>query len=490
MPGDSFGDNKYIWGSALFNAIPSEVPQSRLDDMVRRILASWYYLAQDTNYPKTSMNSWKGGTGGPNVQGSNKDIARAVARDGIVLLKNENAALPLKSPKSLAIIGQDAFENPDGMNACPDRNCDNGTLAMGWGSGTAEYAYLIAPYDAIKARAAKEGTTITKSSTDSPSSGATAAQAAETALVFINADSGEEYVKVEGKDADRANLDPWHNGNDLVAAVAKTGKPTIVVIHSVGPIILEKILGLKSVVAIVWAGLPGQESGNALVDVLYGDVSPSGKLPYTIAKEEKDYGVEIMKGKVDKFKEGIYVDYRQFDKKGITPRYEFGFGLCKSSNLLLSFVRLLTIGMAAYTTFTYSAPKLTQRSEKRSSCIPVINTTSTKQTQVSLYAKHGPTISTTIINTGNSTGAEVAQLYLSFPKQTEQNVDFPPWQLRGFKKVWLKPGESKTVNFSFRKKDLSFWDVRRQEWVVVKGEFQGKVAGSSREKGVSVEFEV
>jgi len=200
---------------------------------------------------------------------------------------------------------------------------------MGWGSGTAEYPYLSAPLDAIKSRASRDGTTITTSTTDNPSSGSSAAAAASTAIVFINANSGEEYIKVEGHDADRANLDPWNNGNDLVAAVGNAGKPTIVVIHSVGPVILERILASKNVVAIVWAGLPGQESGNALVDILYGDTAPNGKLPYTIAKREQDYSVSLAQGNSDSFREGIYIDYRQFDKAGITPRYEFGFGLCK-----------------------------------------------------------------------------------------------------------------------------------------------------------------
>ena len=156
-----------------------------------------------------------------------------------------------------------------------------------------------------------------------------AAAAVSTAIVFINADSGEGYITVEGNAGDRINLDPWHSGNELVAAVAKVGKPTIVVIHSVGPIILESILANPSVVAIVWAGLPGQESGNALVDVLYGDVTPSGKLPYTIAKSESDYPT-IVDAPNDPFTEGLYIDYRKFDAQNIQPRYEFGFGLCES----------------------------------------------------------------------------------------------------------------------------------------------------------------
>jgi beta-glucosidase len=100
----------------------------------------------------------------------------------------------------------------------------------------------------------------------------------------------------------------------------------------------------------------------------------------------------------------------------------------------------------------------------------------------------GPTISATITNSGKTAGAEVAQLYLSFP--VHGNVDFPPWQLRGFKKVTLQPGESKTVSFELRKKDVSYWDVRSQAWLVVEGTFKARVAGSSREKGVEVAFKM
>jgi beta-glucosidase len=104
------------------------------------------------------------------------------------------------------------------------------------------------------------------------------------------------------------------------------------------------------------------------------------------------------------------------------------------------------------------------------------------QTQASLYAKSGPTISATVKNTGSVAGAEVAQLYLSFPQLGL--VDFPPWQLRGFKKVMLKPGESKTVTFDLRRKDMSYWDIGRQAWVLVDGNIRARVATSSRAKGV------
>lgn len=282
MPGSDFKNppGSIYWGQNLINAVRNgDVPQSRVDDMVRRILAQWYALGQDQGYPPVLFNSFNGGAGGPDVQANHKDVARAVARDGTILLMNVNGSLPLRRPGSLAIIGEDAVVNPAGPNACPDRACDTGTLAMGWGSGTADFPYLVGPLDAISTRAAAEGTTIVNSSTNDQTRAASAAAAASTAIVFINSDSGEGYLTVEGNAGDRNNLDPWHSGNELVAAVARVGKPTIVVVHSVGPVILESILAQPNVVAIVWAGLPGQESGNALVDILYGDVSPSGKLP-------------------------------------------------------------------------------------------------------------------------------------------------------------------------------------------------------------------
>lgn len=96
---------------------------------MQRILASWYLLGQDSDYPKIGWSSWDDADG-PDVQGDHAKVARAVARDGIVLLKNTNNTLPLSKPESIAIIGQDGFKNPDGPNDCEDRGCDVGTLAM------------------------------------------------------------------------------------------------------------------------------------------------------------------------------------------------------------------------------------------------------------------------------------------------------------------------------------------------------------------------
>lgn len=322
MPGTDFNGGTILWGPQLTSAVDSgEVPESRVDDMVTRILAAWYVLGQDAGYPATNLNA--------SVQANHKENVRAVARDGIVLLKNTDAVLPLSKPTKLALVGSAAVVNPAGPNACVDRGCNNGTLGMGWGSGTAEYPYLVSPYDALKVQTAADGTELSLSSSDSTSGVAGVVAGADAAIVVITSDAGEEYITVEGNMGDRISLDPWHGGNELVAAVAAANNNTIVVVQTVGAIILETILALPGVKAVVWAGLGSQETGNALVDILYGETSPSGKLPYTIAKTEADYGTSIAPQN-DAFPEGLYIDYRHFDQNNIEPRYEFGFGLCKS----------------------------------------------------------------------------------------------------------------------------------------------------------------
>jgi beta-glucosidase len=144
---------------------------------------------------------------------------------------------------------------------------------------------------------------------------ASAASAAATAIVFITTDSGEGYITVASNAGDRNNLDSWHSGNDLVDALAAVNKKTVVVIHSVGPIIRESILALDNVKAVVRAGLRGQESGKGFVDVLYSSTAPS-VTPFTIAKAVGHYGTAVTSGD-DGFVEGLYIDDRHFDKNNI-----------------------------------------------------------------------------------------------------------------------------------------------------------------------------
>ncbi|KAL5045586.1 putative beta-glucosidase L [Aspergillus fruticulosus] len=466
MPGSDFATppGSIYWGKNLAAAVANgSVPQARLDDMVTRILAAWYLVGQDQGHPPVAFSSWNGGAASVNVTTpEHGDLARTIARDSIVLLKNTNASLPLGSLASLAVIGSDAIVNPDGANACADRGCNKGTLAQGWGSGTAEYPYLVAPLDAIEEKLAGAGTAIITSTTDDATSGAEAAAAAETAIVFITSDSGEGYITVEGHEGDRNNLDPWHNGNSLVQAVARTNTPTIVVVHSVGPVTLETILAEPNVVAIVWAGLPGQESGHALTDILFGGYSPSGKLPYTIGKSEDDYGAHWTRSQVDGFTEGLFIDYRHFDQYGIEPRYEFGFGL-------------------SYTTFEYST---------LSTSISTTPGPTTGQTIVGgpsdLFTPIG-TVTAYVANTGDAAGAEVAQLYIGYPDSAPST---PPKQLRGFDKLHLVPGQSGLATFELTRRDISYWDVGLQKWVVPSGTFRVFVGASSRDVRLSGSFTV
>ncbi|KAF2185355.1 glycoside hydrolase family 3 protein [Zopfia rhizophila CBS 207.26] len=452
MPGSDYNGGNVYWGSKLQSAVTGgQVSTARLDDMVKRILAAWYLTKQDSGYPATAIDR-RSKNGGPNVQGNHSAIVRTVARDGIVLLKNIDGALPLKKPKSIAIIGSAAVANPKGINSCSEMGCNQGTLTMGWGSGSATLPYLSAPDEAITTRAKKDSTKVTLSASDTASAGATAAKDADVAIVFITADSGEEYITVEGHVGDRNNLNAWHNGDDLVKAVANANKNTIVVVHSTGPIIMEAISDNPNVKAILWAGLPGQEAGNALVDVLYGDVSPSGKLPYSIAKKEGDYGTKIQ-SMTDNFGEGLYIDYRAVDKKNIVPRYEFGFGL-------------------SYTTFNYSNVAITGTPTSGP------ETGDTVPGGAASLFETVATVTATITNSGEVAGAEVAQLYIGFPDSVPET---PVRQLRGFQKLSIKPGDSTTAKFMLRRKDLSYWDAKEKKWILPKGTFVVDVGASSRD---------
>jgi beta-glucosidase len=227
-------------------------------------------------------------------------------------------------------------------------------------------------------------------------------------------------------------------------------KNTIVVIHSVGPLILETILALPNVVAVLWTRIPGQETGNGLVDVLYGTTSPSGKLPYTIGKQESDYGTALASGD-DNYSEGLYIDYRHFDNANIEPRYEFGFGL-------------------SYTTFAYS--------NLVTGSITSPGSGNSAPGGISSLWDVVATVTATVTNNGTVAGAEVAQLYIGLPSSAPAS---PPKQLRGFDKISLAPAADGTVTFPLRAKDLSYWDSATAAWVMATGTFDIYVGSSSRD---------
>lgn len=302
MPGDTvFNSGESYWGTNLTLAvINGTVPEWRIDDMATRIMAAFFKVGNTLDQPPINFDSWTLDTYGPlhasvganvqqvnfhvDVRGDHASIIRNIGARGTVLLKNTNSALPLSKPKFLAVIGEDAGPNLYGPNGCSDRGCDNGSLAAAWGSGSANFPYLITPDTALQAQALSDGS-IYQSILDNYATSeieALVSQAHVTSIVFVNADSGEGYISVDGNEGDRNNLTLWHSGDDLIQSVSALCNNTIVVIHSTGPVLISEWYDSPNVTAILWAGLPGQESGNSITDILYGKVNPAARTPFTV----------------------------------------------------------------------------------------------------------------------------------------------------------------------------------------------------------------
>lgn len=224
-------------------------------------------------------------------------------------------------------------------------------------------------------------------------------------------------------------------------------------IHNAGIRLVDAWIDHPNVTAAIYAHLPGQDSGRALVEVMYGVQSPSGRLPYTVAHQESDYGDLLWPVRPDNssnyytqsnFTEGVFIDYRDFAKRNVTPRFEFGFGL-------------------TYTTFDYVSLDM-QLLNTSSTALLIPNSSPTLQGgQIALWDVVAR-VKATITNTGSATAAEVAQLYVSIP-----DAEAPVRQLRGFEKVLLQPGESAVVEFELSRRDLSVWDTASQAWVMPRG---------------------
>ncbi|KAF5377564.1 hypothetical protein D9615_005221 [Tricholomella constricta] len=355
---------------------------------------------------------------------------------------------------------------------------------MGWGSGTAEFPYLINPLDAITTKAKAAGTSVSSSLSDTDlNAAANVAAGKDVAIVFITADSGEGYLTVEaswkrlesGNAGDRNNLQAWHGGDALVAKVASMNSKTIVVVNSVGPIVMEPWINHANVTAVVWSGLPGQEAeedellsesylGNAVTDVLYGVYNPSGRLPYTIGKSVTDYSAQVIynsNGPILQlpYNDGIFVDYRHFDKNNIAPRFEFGFGL-------------------SYTTFQYSALSISGSTAGGSA-------PTGSALDPWLHTKV-ITVTFTIKNSGSVAGHEIPQLYTALPA----SANAAPKNLKGFDSIYLTPGQSKTVTLKLSRYDLSFWNVVPQRWQVPIGTHGISIGASSRDIRLTGSFTV
>ncbi|RYP01606.1 hypothetical protein DL764_006172 [Monosporascus ibericus] len=448
------------WGDNLTEAVRNgSVPESRVADMANR------YDTTDFATPGFGMKNLTEPHEAVDARDpQSKPIILEGAIAGHVLVKNENSTLPFKKPpKMISIYGYDATvpatKNTDilfqlGYNVQPemaqavlgtegvrfDQAAKGGTIVTGGRAAANSPAYINDPLSALSQRAALDDTWV---NWDLTSFNPDVNGASEACLVFINAMATEGW--------DRIGLhDDFSDG--LVLNVAAKCSNTIVVIHAAGIRLVDQWIDHPNVTATIIAHLPGQDSGQALVKLLYGEAGFSGKLPYTLARNESDYHPYLPCNRTPDdyfpqcdFTEGVYIDYRDFDARNTTPRFEFGFGL-------------------SYTSFEYSSLSVDVSDLSPTTCRSGDNEI------WDIVAN----VQATVTNTGSVEGAEVAQLYLAIPNS-------PPKQLRGFDKVALDPEESAPVTFELTRRDFSVWDVVTQKWQIQEGDYTIFVGASSRD---------
>ena len=403
-----------------------KIPQAAVDDRVRRMLRAMFAIGI---FDRTDAASVEVDTP------EEIAIARAAATEGIVLLKNERGVLPIQRAKvrTIAVIGPGAAVARTG----------------GGGSSNVRPKYAVSPLQGITQRAGKQFVVeyalgAAMEGEDQAKDKDSAALLKEATVIAANADMAVVFVgnssKLESESHDRATLSLPAGQEELIKAVTAVNPRTVIVLLAGSPVLMDGWVG--KVPALLAAWYPGQEGGHAIADILFGDANPSGKLPMTFLKEWKDspaYGHYPGENGVVEYAEGIYVGYRHFDKHNIEPLFPFGHGL-------------------SYTTFAYSDLKVSPH-------------------EVSLAVR----------NTGSREGAEVVQLYVG---DKHSSVDRPVKELKGFRRVVLKPGETKTVSFALDKSALSYYSTARHDWVAEPGTFEVLVGASSRDIRLSGKLEL
>ncbi|MDE3188864.1 MAG: glycoside hydrolase family 3 C-terminal domain-containing protein [Acidobacteriota bacterium] len=414
------------------------IPVAELDDHVRRILRSMF-AAGVIDYPRqrSVVDPFAG-----------METARRIEEGGIVLLKNERAALPLNAAKlrTIAVIGShsDMGMISGGGSAQVDPVGGNAIMPPGKGATRwqEEIWFPTSPLKAIQARAPKAQVKYDPG-TD-PAAAATAAKGADVAIVFA--------YEWESEGMDLPNLSLPYHQDDVIAVVAKANPHTIVVLETANPVTMPWV---NAPAAILEAWFAGSDGANAVGNVLFGSVNPSGKLPNTFPKSEADLphatitmpppesqhfsgpaspeqwarGLPPFQVTYD---EGVKVGYKWYDAEKKPVLFPFGFGL-------------------SYTSYKYAGLQVTPGKTVK--------------------------VTFTIANTGARAGAEIAEVYASLPAAAQE----PPKRLVGFSKVKLDAREKKTVTVEIDPKYLSIFDEAKDGWMLVPGDYTIMVGGSSQD---------
>ncbi|WP_411735794.1 beta-glucosidase family protein [Paenibacillus sp. M2] len=391
-----------------------QLPLDKLDRAVERLL-TLIFNAVDQKQDGATYN-----------KDEHHQLARKVAAESMVLLKNEEGLLPLGREGKVALIGAFArkprFQGGGSSHINPtkvDDIVEEMTQVAGEG-----VTFSYAPGYRIEADDVDE--TLMHEAVQ-------AAQSADTAVVFVGLPD-----RYESEGYDRAHLRLPDNHIRLIEEIAKVQSRVVVVLSNGSPV---EMPWLPQVQAVLEAYLGGQAVGGAIADLLYGEVNPSGKLAETFpAKLSHNPSYLNFPGEGDRvdYREGIFVGYRYYDKKELEPLFPFGYGL-------------------SYTTFEYADLK-------------VDRTELTDQDEVNVQVR--------VTNTGDRAGKEIVQLYVS---DVESTVIRPVRELKGFAKVALEPGESKVVSFTLNKRSFAYYNVDMKDWHVETGEFEIQVGSSSRD---------
>ncbi len=412
MPYDKF----FMAGPFRAGLQSGEFPMSVLDDKVRRNLRQMLQTKAIEGRGPGFLNTK-----------DHQAVARRVAEESFVLLKNDNNALPLDSSKikSVAVIGE------------------NANLLQHYGGGSARIKtfYEITPLQGILRRIGDTATvSFSKGYTDKPAPDLVeqAVRAAKQAEVVIYVGGLNHRLKFDAESADRLDMKLPYGQDELLTKIIEANPKTIVVMLGGAP--FEMGAWLAKAPALLQAWYPGMEGGNALANVLFGDVNPSGKLACTFPKRLEDSPAHAMgnypgKNGLVRYEEGLLVGYRWFDTKNVEPLFPFGFGL-------------------SYTKFEYSNLKL--------------NTAGDGEVTAEFE----------VTNAGTREGAEVAQLYV---QEVKPRLTRPVKELKGFSKVSLKAGEKKTVSIPLNRRAFAFYDPEKRGWAAEKGDFKILVGSSSRD---------